>query len=94
MSLTPLEAVERAAYALSASVTLDFARDPEAPDVLVCTLHPRVGDPDEELLHRFRQEVTDQVLRVRIGEQTAPVRDLIYAVAFSRTGLIAEVVPE
>lgn len=35
----------------------------------------------------MRQEVTDQTLRVRIAERTDPIRNLVFALAFSRSGL-------
>ena len=39
------------------------------------------------LKHRFRAEVNDQILRVRIAKETEPLRNLVFALAFSRTGL-------
>ena len=53
-------------------------------------LHPLIlfdaNDPDE-LRHRIRSEVIDQTLRLRIARETEPVRNLIFALAFSQTGL-------
>ena len=40
-----------------------------------------------ELSHRIRAEVIDQALRLRIAAQTEPLRNLIFALAFSQTGL-------
>ena len=37
--------------------------------------------------HRMRSEVIDQSLRLRIARETEPLRNLIFALAFSRTGL-------
>ena len=52
-------------------------------------LFPREGDTtDDELKHRFRAEVNDQILRLRIAKETEPLRNLVFALAFSRTGLI------
>ena len=54
----------------------------------VCTLFPRSEPADlAELSHRLRSEVNDQELRLRIAAETEPLRNLIFAVAFSRTGL-------
>ena len=54
-----------------------------------CTLFARGRDTaDDELKHRFRAEVNDQILRVRIAKETEPLRNLVFALAFSRTGLI------
>lgn len=41
-------------------------------------------------LQDFRTEALDQNLRERIGAETAGVRNLILAHAFSRTGLVAQ----
>jgi len=41
------------------------------------------------LVQQLNNEVLDQQLREQVREQTAPVRNLILAYAFSRTGLIA-----
>ena len=43
---------------------------------------------DDELKHRFRAEVNDQILRARIAKETEPLRNLVFALAFSQTGLI------
>jgi His-Xaa-Ser system protein HxsD len=54
-----------------------------------CTLFPRTRDTtDDELKHRFRAEVNDQILRVRIAKETEPLRNLVFALAFSQTGLV------
>ena len=80
-----LEALQRAVYALAAVMTVDVAVDGAR---YLCTVHPRSPATEaNELLHRLRAEVNDQSLRVRIARQTAPLRNLIFAVAFSRTGL-------
>jgi His-Xaa-Ser system protein HxsD len=81
-----LDALQRAAYAVAAEMTVDIRAS--GADY-VCTLFPRVqGATEEELKHRFRAEVNDQVLRVRIAKQTEPLRNLVFALAFSQTGLV------
>lgn len=82
---TELDAIQRAVYALADLMTVDIrALDHE----FACVLHPRRGEPDrEELRHRMRAEVNDQTLRLRIGRETEPLRNLIFALAFSETGL-------
>jgi His-Xaa-Ser system protein HxsD len=83
-STTPLEAIERALYALADQVSGTTA-DRE-PDWEV-SIHPRSETADRERLeHQLRQEVTDQTLRVRIAERTDPIRNLVFALAFSRSG--------
>ena len=80
-----LDALQRAVYAVAAEMTVDIRVC--GPDY-VCTLFPRAqGVTDEALKHRFRAEVNDQVLRVRIAKQTEPLRNLVFALAFSQTGL-------
>lgn len=80
-----LDALQRSAYALAAEVTVDIrVRDAD----YVCTLFPRKQDVAvDELKHRFRAEVNDQILRIRIAKETEPVRNLVFALAFSQTGL-------
>ena len=80
-----LDALQRAVYAVAAEMTVDIR---VCGADYVCTLFPRASDAaDEELKHRFRAEVNDQVLRVRIAKQTEPLRNLVFALAFSQTGL-------
>lgn len=80
-----LDALQRSAYALAAEMTADVR---VLGGDYVCTLHPRGQDiTDDELKHRFRAEVNDQVLRVRIARETEPLRNLVFALAFSQTGL-------
>lgn len=80
-----LDALQRAAYAVAAEMTVDIR---VCGADYACTLFPRTSDAtDEELQHRFRAEVNDQVLRVRIAKQTEPLRNLVFALAFSQTGL-------
>jgi hypothetical protein len=33
-------------------------------------------------------EVNDQILRMRIAKETEPLRNLVFALAFSQTGLV------
>ena len=84
-SVVPLEALERAVYALAdrASATIED-RDNEWAVVL----EPRHGEADlAALAHALRQEVNDQSLRVKIAARTEPIRNLVFALAFSRAGL-------
>jgi His-Xaa-Ser system protein HxsD len=81
-----LDALQRGAYAVAAEMTVDIRAS--GADY-VCTLFPRKRDfTDDEIKHRFRAEVNDQILRVRIGKETEPLRNLVFALAFSKTGLI------
>lgn len=80
-----LDALQRGAYAVAAEMTVDIrVRGTD----YVCTLFPRERDADsDELRHRFRAEVNDQILRARIVKETEPLRNLVFALAFSQTGL-------
>lgn len=82
---TPLEAIERSLYALADRLTGSVS---ESGHTWTVTIYPRASNTGQEMLeHRLRQEVNDQVLRVRIAERTDPVRNLVFALAFSRSGL-------
>jgi His-Xaa-Ser system protein HxsD len=90
-----LDALHRSAYAVAAEMTVDIRVS--GPDY-TCTLFPRTrGTTEDALKHRFRAEVNDQILRVRIAKETEPLRNLVFALAFSQTGLVqsdAETVAE
>ena len=90
-----LDALQRSVYAVAAEMTVDIR---VSGADYACTLFPRKRDTtDEELKHRFRAEVNDQILRVRIAKETEPLRNLVFALAFSQTGLVeadAEAVAE
>jgi len=82
---TELDALHRAAYATADLMTVDITA---SDGRYVCQLFPRSPGADlEELAHRLRSEVIDQVLRLRIARETEPLRNLIFALAFSQTGL-------
>lgn len=84
-AVTELDALQRATYAVARDMTVNIAI---AGHEYVCTLFPRGQDADpDELKHRMRAEVNDQTLRSHIARETAPLRNLIFALAFSRTGL-------
>jgi His-Xaa-Ser system protein HxsD len=81
-----LDALQRSAYAVAAEMTVDIR---VSGADYVCTLFPRMRDTtDDDLKHRFRVEVNDQILRVRIAKETEPLRNLVFALAFSHTGLV------
>jgi His-Xaa-Ser system protein HxsD len=81
-----LDALQRSAYAVAAEMTVDIR---VSGADYVCTLFSRTRDAaDDELKHRFRAEVNDQILRVRIARETEPLRNLVFALAFSQTGLV------
>lgn len=84
----PLEALERAMYALAQQLSGTIS---DAGDRWATEIYPRSPAGDlASLAHRIRQEVTDQALRLKVAEQGAAIRNLVFALAFSRTGLVAE----
>jgi His-Xaa-Ser system protein HxsD len=85
-SAATLDAIQRAAYRLSDRLSCDIVAEVEAIEV---TVHPSDPEADlEALLGDFRNEVLDQVLRERVRAETGEVRNLVLALAFSRTGLV------
>jgi His-Xaa-Ser system protein HxsD len=91
-STVQLDAVQRAAYAVAALMTVDIRA---SDDEYVCTLFPRELHTDlDALVHRIRSEVIDQTLRLRIAQETEPLRNLIFALAFSQTGLADTETPQ
>ena len=82
-STTPLEAIERALYALADQLSGATTDDGDDWEVLI---HPRSASANRDgLAHQMRQEVTDHTLRLRIAERTDPIRNLVFALAFSRS---------
>jgi His-Xaa-Ser system protein HxsD len=83
---TSLDAVQRAAYRFSDRLSSEVSAGDDSIDVV---LHIGAeGADDAALIADFRNEVLDQVLRERIREETADVRKLALALAFSKTGLV------
>jgi His-Xaa-Ser system protein HxsD len=79
------DAIQRAAYRFSDRVSCELTSG-RAEHRCVLTA---VGDADvEALVSDFRTEVLDQVLRERIRAETEPIRTMILAQAFSKTGLV------
>src|SRR6478752_1695889 len=82
-STTPLEAIERALYALADQLSGAVNDGGHDWEVLI---HPRSTSANRDgLAHQMRQEVTDHTLRLRIAERTDPIRNLVFALAFSRS---------
>ena len=81
-----IDAVQRAAYRFSDRLSISTKTD----DTLIhCTLFA-VGGLAGSLINEFRIEVLDQVLRERIRTETEATRNLILALAFSKTGLVEQ----
>lgn len=82
-----VDAIQRAAYKLSDRLSCDVATD---GTLFRCTLHLTTDAEDEveATLADFRNEVLDETLRERIRGETREARNLILALAFSKTGLV------
>lgn len=84
------ETVKKAAYKYLDRLTVAFRLD---GPVLTCLLSFPEGTPEADMetaLHDLQTEVLDQDLRERIKAETAPIRNLILAHAFSKSGLILD----
>jgi len=80
-----VDAIQRAAYRFSDRVSCELVSG-EVEHRCVLTA---VADVDlDAQIADFRTEVFDQVLRERIRAETEPIRTMIFAQAFSRTGVV------
>jgi His-Xaa-Ser system protein HxsD len=72
-------ALREAAYRLigEASCLIDTTGDRH-----ICRLTPKGPRDDEAIRSRFLDLVTDENLRAKVATQTAPLRDVIVALAF------------
>ena len=81
-----VDAVQRAAYRLSGRASFEIV---SGADAIAVTVTPLSEDAKADgLIAELRTEVLDQVLRERVRTETADVRNLVLALAFSRTGLV------
>ena len=84
-----LTAIQKAAYRSAARFSVELG--PVSGETLAVTMHFPDGTSEgaaREATGAFLRDVLDEELRARIGEETAPLRTLILAHAFSRTGLV------
>ncbi len=90
LSVYPLDVVKKAAYRLTDRFALAVQLD---GNKAVCTLSFEPGaetDSVELGLRLFQKELLDQDLRSTVRDETAGIRNLILAHAFSKTGLISD----
>ena len=85
-SVYSLEAVQKAAYRFIDRLTILISR---ADTEILCeiTATECLSKPFDETVADFKRELLDQQLRFQIKAETEPVRNLILALAFSRSGL-------
>ena len=83
-----LAAVQKTAYRLAASCTAILGQLGEHTLDVALTFAPATTAQEAAKITRlFYQELLDQELREKVGEETAPLRALLLAHAFSRTSL-------
>lgn len=79
------DAIQRAAYRFCDRVSIELVSGETEHRCIL----KAVGDADlDTLIRDFRTEVLDQVLRERIRAETEPIRTMILAQAFSKTGVV------
>lgn len=81
------DAIQRAAYVFSDRFSMTLGQTPTG---WRCSLKFRNGADVDETIQAFETEVLDYVLRERIREETAGVRNAVLALAFSQTHLADE----
>lgn len=81
-----LTSLKKAAYRVADRCTVIFG--PSDSDTVALTVIANADVDVTMCVRAFMDEALDQDLRERIGAQTAPLRDLILAHAFSRTSLV------
>lgn len=82
-----LRTIKETAYRFADKFSIDIMQEGNEYLITMIPLHAETFDPIA-LENHFRQELIDQDLRRIIREETANVRNLILANAFSRSGLI------
>jgi len=84
-----LIAVKKAAYKYIDSFSADISLTNDEVRCLLKLTSPRSDESFARLVDDFRKEVLDQDLRENLRIETEPVRNLILAHAFSKTGIIS-----
>ena len=77
-----LETVKRTLYRFSDKCSFDIEME---GNHIIVTFHSKTGD---DWVTKIKNEVLDQDLRDTLSKETANIRTLILANAFSNTGLI------
>lgn len=80
-----IDAIQRASYRFSDRFACELLTGEREHRCLLTVVGEEAVEP---LVADFRTEVLDQTLRERVRTETEPIRTMILARAFSRTGLI------
>lgn len=84
-----LQAVKKAAYRYINSFAVDFSLN---GNEILCSLTftaPTTEDCAARFAEDFKKEALDQDLREQIKAETEPIRNLIFALAFSKAGVVS-----
>ncbi len=81
-----IEAVEKAAYRFIDRIAVVISKA-DGHISLAITVDDKHAANAEKILADFKKELLDQNLRVKIKAETEPMRNLILAYTFSKTGL-------
>jgi His-Xaa-Ser system protein HxsD len=84
-----LIAVKKAAYKYIDCFSADIGLTNDEVRCLLKLTSPRSDESFVSLIDDFKKEVLDQDLREKLKVETEPVRNLILAHAFSKTGIIS-----
>lgn len=84
-----LTAVKKATYRYIGSFSADIGIKDGEIRCLLNFSSPRNDESCARLVDDFKKEVLDQDLREKLKVETEPVRNLILAHAFSKTGLVS-----
>lgn len=82
-----VEAVKRAAYQFCDRVAVEIVPEAGTIRCRLTALSAAAAEQLEQIARDFRVEVLDQDLRLKIANETEPLRNLILSLAFSKTGL-------
>lgn len=82
---TSTEAIQRAAYRFCNRFSCELI---PGEQLHRCLLTSVTSDKVDAEIASFRTEVLDQTLRERIRAETEPIRTMILAQAFSKTGIV------
>jgi His-Xaa-Ser system protein HxsD len=86
-----MDTIKKAAYRFTDVAAFDLLYENDTS--IICTISALKSDKKiviADVMDAFKNEVLDQDLRKKISEETAPIRTVMLAYVFSRTGLQGE----
>ena len=86
-----LTAIKKAAYKFADRASLILSNEPN--NMVVVAFDFKKGTDQDKCIFDFCNEILDQDLREIVSRETAPIRNIILAHAFSRTSLIDKTIP-